>query len=76
MRDSLVLKVQPTQDYYKLVLKKDYFTTPTSTFDIGITLLDYDLSFTFKISYADLNAANLEMFYDYDAESGVYTYKY
>lgn len=74
--DTSYLKVQPTQDYYKLVLKKDYFTTSTSTFDIGITLLDYDLSFTFKISYADLNAANLEMFYDYDAETGIYTYKY
>ena len=74
--DENYLKIQPTQDYYKLVLTKDYFTTPTSTFNIAIALLDYDLSFTFKIAYADLNAANLELFYAYDEETGIYTYKY
>lgn len=74
--DTAYLKIQPTQDYYKLVLTKDYFTPTNPTFDIGITLLDYDLSFTFKIDYAELNADNLELFYDYDAETGIYTYKY
>lgn len=74
--DTSYLKIQPTQDYYKLVLTKDYFTPTNPTFDIGITLLDYDLSFTFKIDYAELNADNLELFYDYDAETGIYTYKY
>lgn len=74
--DTNYLKIQPTRDYYKLVLSPDYFTAADSTFDIDIELLDYDLSFEFKIDFIELNAANLDLFYDFDAETGFYTYKY
>ena len=74
--DTSYLKIQPTRDYYKLVLEKDYFVNDDTTFNIGIELLDYDLEFEFKIGFAELNAANLSKFYDIDAETGFYTYKY
>jgi len=73
--DTNYLKVQPMRNYYKLVVSKDYFDA-NGTFDINIDLLDYDLDFEFVINYAELSAANVEKFYDIDATTGVYTYKY
>ncbi len=79
--DETYMKVAPTKDYFILNLTPSYFDTHES-FDVDLTLKvdgsehSFDLSHTFKFTFADMNAANLSKFYSYNEETKVYTYKY
>ena len=73
--DSSMLKLAPTQDFYILTIEPEYFDTHSS-YDIDVSLLDFDLSHTFKFEFANLNAANVDLFYKYDDTTGIYEYKY
>ena len=68
--------LQPTKDFYKLTLTEDYFISDDTVFNIGLKLSDYDLKHTFKFEFAKLIKENLFKFYDFDEETGVYTYSY
>ena len=81
--DTDYLKEAPTKDYYILTLTPEFFETePGKTFDVYLTLDvggDYGfvgLEHTFKFEFAELSASNVNLFYAYDIETGVYTYKY
>ncbi len=79
--DESLIDVSTTKDYYILQLDQSYFGT-NQTFDISIDLqvLDtkyfYNLSHTFKFEFANLSDENIPLFYDYNSERGIYTYKY
>lgn len=75
--DMDYLKMEPTKDFYRLDFAgTNYFDEEGKTFDIKISLKDYDLEHTFKFEFADLTSANLDLFYDYDETLMIYTYKY
>lgn len=74
--DSNYLTVEPTGDYCKLVLTEDYFTAPDKTFDIRVSLSDFDLNYTFKFKFAELVEDNVDLFYKFDEEAKIYTYYY
>ena len=69
------LKLSANGTYYTLTVSSAYFDTH-QTFDITISLSDFDLSHTFKFEFAEFNSENLEKFYDYNEETKIYSYKY
>ncbi len=79
--DDTHLKLAPTQDFYILTLNSDYFNSNLS-FDIVVSLIvdgsefSYNLKHTFKFEFANLNLSNVDLFYRYDEQTGVYTYNY
>ena len=73
--DNSHFSIAPTQDFYVISLTKDYFETNTS-FNITLTLGDYDLAHTFKFEFASYTKANIDLFYDYDEVLKIYTYDY
>ena len=66
----------PTDDYYIMTLNTDYFTSDAITFDIDVSLNDFIFEHCFKFEYKERTNANLSLFYAYDTETGIYTYKY
>ncbi len=70
-------KRDPTDDYYIMTLNStNYFTTPGKLFEISVTVNDFSFSHTFNFEYKDRTNANIPSYYDYNAETGIYTYKY
>lgn len=67
--------ISKNQNYYVLRLNKDYFDE-NSEFVIDVSLDNYDLSKEFVFTYKSLTNDNVSYFYDYNDETGVYTYKY
>ena len=45
-------------------------------FNIGISLIDFSFTHTFEFEYRTQTNANVLDFYELDAETGVYTFKY
>ena len=74
--DENYMKLSPNKTYYTLTLSEAYFTSPTKTFNVKVSLDDYDLLSTFKFEYKTFNEDNLHDYYAYDAETKVFTYKY
>ena len=69
----------PTGEYYIMTLDTtNYFTSPLITsFNVTISLNDYVFtSDPFVFEYKSMVAENVEDFYDYNAATGVYTFKY
>ena len=67
----------PTDDYYIMTLNStNYFTTGSELFEIGVLVEDFSFSHTFKFEYKERTDANRSLYYDYDTETGIYTYKY
>lgn len=67
----------PTDDYYIMTLNStNYFTTDGMLFEIGVLVDDFAFSHTFKFEYKERTSANISLYYDYDTETGIYTYKY
>ena len=79
--DESKLKIAPTKDFYVLTIDETYFET-NSSFNINLTLNvasqkhTFDLSHEFKFEFAELSKDNVELFYDFDETTGVYTYSY
>ncbi len=73
--DNTYMKIAPTEDFYLLTIEPEYFDTHTS-FDISVSLNNFDLSHTFKFEFAELVKTNVNLFYNYDETTGIYEYKY
>ncbi|MBP3582215.1 MAG: hypothetical protein J6J33_05650 [Clostridia bacterium] len=73
--DNSYVQLAPTKDFYLLTISPEYFDTHSS-FDIGVSLSDFDLSHTFKFEFANHTLANVNLFYKYDETTGIYEYKY
>lgn len=73
--DDAYMKIAPTEDFYLLTISPEYFDSHSS-FDIGVSLDDFDLSHTFKFEFAELVKANKDLFYKFDETTGIYEYKY
>lgn len=69
------MKLAPTKDFYLLTIEPEYFESNTS-FDISLSLDDFDLSHIFKFEYAELVKENKDLFYEFDETTGIYEYKY
>lgn len=75
--DEDYFKVSANKQYYVLKLTKEYFETHNNKFTLKLTLDDFALdSKEFVFEYKSLSRENIEYFYSYDEETGVYTYKY
>ncbi len=70
------LKVSADGTYYVLSLSSAECFDANNKFQIKLSLEDYELNYTFKFNYLELNAENVEYFYDYDESTGIYTYTY
>ena len=72
--------IGPTNDYYVLNLNRtNYFTDDSvESYDIGISLVTfgYSAEATFEFKYKTLNTTNVNLYYDKDDETGIYTFKY
>ncbi len=73
--DNSYIKIAPTEDFYVLTIEPEYFDT-NETFNINVSLNDYDLSHTFEFEFAELVASNVDLFYNYNTETGIYEYDY
>lgn len=73
--DNNNLKISANRTYYVLTVPNSYYNSNT-TFDITVSISDFDLSHTFEFEFADLDQENLEKFYDYNEETQIYTYTY
>lgn len=71
-------KIGPTNDYYIMTLDKtNYFTSSSvASFDIGVSVKGFTFSFNFEFLYRESTAENISLFYDYNSETKIYTYKY
>lgn len=75
--DNNYMKLSANETYYTLTLTEAYFSTHGPTFDVTVRLLDADkLPSEFHFEYKALNAENVACYYDYNAETKVFTYKY
>ena len=68
--------MDPTKDYYIMNLDSGYFDVDGKKFNIGISLIDFSFTHTFEFEYRTQTNANVLDFYELDAETGVYTFKY
>ena len=69
--------MDPTEDYYIMTLNAtNYFDLDGKLFEIGVLVDDFSFSHTFKFEYVEKTNANISKYYDYDTETGIYTYKY
>lgn len=67
----------PTDDYYVMTLNDtNYFTTDGKLFELGVLVDDFSFSHTFNFEYKERTEENCSLYYDYDTETGIYTYKY
>lgn len=71
-------KIGPTNDYYILTLdKNNYFTgSDVDSFDINVSVTGFSFAFNFEFLYRESTLENVSLFYDYNSETKVYTYKY
>lgn len=77
--DAISCKLGPTNDYYYLEVPNSYFeTTAGSSYEAKVTLKNYSgISYDFKFDLKNSDdKSNIDLFYDRDDESGIYTYKY
>lgn len=74
-KDQTKIKVAPTGDFYELSIDKNYFDT-NGKFTINFSLDNFDLQHLFEIEYASLTQNNIDLFYDFDETTGIYSYKY
>lgn len=78
--DDGYLTVSQNSEYYTLKINRDYFESGeiiARSFNIKLTLNDFvNFYSNFKIEFKEFNANNLALFYDYDKDTGVFTYKY
>ncbi len=72
--DNSCLTLSPNENYYIFNASKADFVE--NKFSFELVLKNYDLRHTFVVDYVDLNEPNLDIFYNYDENTGVYTYKY
>lgn len=70
--------IGPTDDYYIMTLDNtNYFTSSSvSSYDINVSVNGFSFSFNFEFLYRPETAENVSLFYDYDSEKGIYTFKY
>lgn len=61
-------KIGPTGDYYSLETDKSC--------EITVSVKDYDLEYTFQFELKNSVKENRELFYDYNKETKIYTFKY
>ena len=79
MSDESYARLAPMDDYYILTLSTDYYVETAgeyNDYEINVILTDYVFNFNFKFEYLELNSENVEKLYDYDEETGIYTYTY
>lgn len=70
--------IGPTNDYYIMTLDNtNYFTSSSvSSYDVNVSINGFSFVFNFEFLYRTETTENVLLFYDYDAESGVYKFKY
>jgi hypothetical protein len=67
----------PTDDYYIMTLNStNYFATPSEVFEINVSVNGFAFSHTFNFEYKERTNANILDYYNYDTETGFYTFKY